>query len=271
MKNKLYLERIIKKALMEQNEPGGPPPVNSGTPPPVSSTPEASYYVSIGGKDSDQKQYTPTQMKSMNLSGEDKVWKTGYSDWKPIKDVPELSSVISASPDKQAPPQQNTTTQTTEEKQVESFFSYCPTTKGLLDQAAKKILELTNRDINSAATVEEAEEIRNNAFVKMGEDNKKNLNFCKGELRGSGRGDIQQILAKFEPAIKTLLNKTAADLGKKALSGGVNLLVGLVTKKLGGGSLTQSSVSNAVSESLIKKNTKNNLIEIYNKKNRRRY
>lgn len=263
MKNKLYLERIIKKALMEQNEPGGPPPVNSGTPPPVSSTPEAKYYVSIGGKDSDKQQYTPTQMKGMGLSGEDKVWQTGYPDWKMIKDVPELSSVISASPDKQAPPQQNTTTQTTEEKQVESFFTYCPTTKGLLDQAAKKILELTNRDINSAETVEEAEEIRNNAFEKMGESNKNNLGYCKSELKNSGRGDIQQLLAKFEPAIKTLLNKTAADLGKKALSGGVNLLVGLVTKKLG--------VSNAVSESLIKKNTKNNLIEIYNKKNRRRY
>lgn len=260
-KNNTYFERIIRRAIMEQDEVPAAPTSSGGDVP--AAPPQPKYYILGADGKTDPTAYTADELKSKNLTSDSIVNNKTLGGWKPIKDVPELSGVISASPDKQASPQQNTTTQTTEEKQVESFFTYCPTTKGLLDQAAKKILDLTNQAINSAESVEKAEEIRNNAFEKMGDDNKKNLGYCKSELRGSGRGDIQQLLAKFEPAIKTLLNKTAADLGKKALSGGVNLLVGLVTKKIGG-------VSNAVSESLIKKNTKNHLIEVYNRKNRRR-
>jgi hypothetical protein len=261
---------------MEQDEIPAPPAGASGDdvpPPPTQST--VTYNIIGADGKTDPTKYTIDQLKGKNLTADSYVYNKTLGAWKQIKDVPELNSVIvgGTSPESRnkSPQTNNNTTQTTEEKQVESFFTYCPTTKGLLDQAAKKILELTNQDINSAASVEEAEEIRNKAFEKMGEDNKSNLGYCKQELKGSGRGDIQQILTKFEPAIKTLLNKTAADLGKKALTGGVNLLVGLATKKLGGGALTQSGVSNAVAESLIKKNTKNNLIEIYNRKNRRRY
>ena len=272
-RNNLYLEKIIKKAIMEQDEVVPAPPKSSDEV--VPAPPVVQYRIVGADGNTDPEKYTAQQLKSKNLTADSLVYNKALGGWKPIKEVPELSSVIAggASPEStnKSPQTNNDTTQTTEEKQVETFFTYCPTTKGVLDQAAKKIVELTNQEINSAASVEEAEEIRNKAFEKMGEDNKKNLGYCKSELKGSGRGDIQQILTKFEPAIKTLLNKTAADLGKKALSGGVNLLVGLVTKKLGGGALTQSGVSNAVAESLIKKNTKNNLIEIYNRKNRRRY
>ena len=264
-KNDIYFERIIRRVLKEEptGEPTGAPSTGpTGVPP---GTEEVKYYTYENKQNAGP--FTVEELKNKKWNDDSYVWseKDGTA-WVQVKTIPELSTALKGGTtpaNTQASPQQNTTTQTTEEKQVESFFTYCPTTKGLLDQAAKKILDLTNQAINSAESVEKAEEIRNNAFEKMGDDNKKNLGYCKSELRGSGRGDIQQLLAKFEPAIKTLLNKTAADLGKKALSGGVNLLVGLVTKKIGG-------VSNAVSESLIKKNTKNHLIEVYNRKNRRR-
>jgi hypothetical protein len=265
--NNLYLERIIKRAIFEQNEKAVPPPVEDAqpakVPPPVED--EQKYFLSVNKQKSDGKEYTSSEMKSMGLSGDIKVWKDGFTNWTPIKDVPELSDVLSSAP----PVTQNKAPEPTDTDvaAAEGFFKYCPNVAKIMKSASETLLSNYTKSINAATDPAEQERLKAEAYEKMAESNKNDLKSCESEFKSSKtmtNADKENVLGQYRSTINNLLRKTASDLGKKALVGGVNLATSLITKKLGG-------VSNAVAESLIKKNTKNNLIEIYNRKNRRRY
>lgn len=269
--NNLYLERIIKRAIFEQNEKAVPPPAEGGqpakVPPPVED--DQKYFLSINKKNSDGKEYTASDIKAMGLSGDIKVWKDGFANWTPIQDVPELSGVLSSAP----PVTQNKAAEPTDTDvaAAEGFFKYCPNVAKIMKSASETLLSNYTKSINAVTDPAEQERLKAEAYEKMAESNKNDLKNCESEFKSSKtmtNADKENVLSQYRSTINNLLRKTAADLGKKALVGGVNLATSLITKKLGG---TQGAVSNTVAESLIKKNTKNHLIEIYNRKNRRRY
>jgi len=287
-RNNLYLEKIIKKAIMEQDEVVPPPPKSSDevvpNPPVKTSEPPVVYYRIVGADgNTDPDKYTAQQLKSKNLTADSLVYNKALGDWKPIKEVPELSDVLSSAP----PVTQNKAPETTDSDvaAAEGFFKYCPNVAALTKTSSKDLLDKYTADINATTDFAEKERLRAEAIEKMAQSNKNDLKNCESEFKASKtqtQAQKEDVLSQYRSTINNLLRKTAADLGKKALVGGVNLATNLITKKLtgegsstaisaNGGSGSQSGVSNTVAESLIKKNTKNHLIEIYNRKNRRRY
>ena len=94
-------------------------------------------------------------------------------------------------------------------------------------------------------------------------DKDKFLKPCMDELKVTLKGQPEMI-QKFQSAFNQWIAKDGKELAKKALSAGGNVLLNLANKTL------KAKGLGAITENIIKKNTKNHLIEIYNRKNRRR-
>lgn len=268
-KNSTYFERIIKRALMEQDEVPAPPPSGDEVPAPPSQSTVTYYIVGADGK-TDPSKYSAEQLKTKNLTADSLVYNKTLGAWKPIKDVPELSGVISASPsNKQAEPSSGDVTMDTPPPGAsKSFFDYCPTAKGKRDMTNKNYANLQQQETDLAMSrgggLEEVNTIADKYFKAQGDFDKKTfLGSCMDELKIALKDKPEEVL-KFQGPLNKWLAKDGKELGKKALTAGGNILLNIANK-----ALQAKGLGSLKMENTIKKNTKNSLIEIYNRKNRR--
>jgi len=113
--------------------------------------------------------------------------------------------------------------------------------------------------------LEEINAIANKYFTAQGDFDKETfLGACMEELKGVLRGNNAEIL-KFQGPYNKWMATDGKELGKKALKAGGNILLNLANK-----ALQAKGLGSIKFENTLKKNTKNNLMEIYNRKNRRR-
>jgi hypothetical protein len=272
-RNNTYFERIIKRALMEQDEvPAAPTSSGDEVPVPPSQSTITYYILGADGK-TDPTKYTADQLKTKNLTSDSVVNNKTLGGWKPIKDVPELSSIISSSPNKQATPSSSSSGDVTMDAPPpgasKSFFDYCPTAKGKRDMTNKNYANLqqseTDMAISRGGGLEEVNTIADKYFKAQGDFDKKTfLGSCMDELRLALKDKPEEVL-KFQGPLNKWLAKDGKELGKKALTAGGNILLNIANK-----ALQAKGLGSLKMENTIKKNTKNNLMEIYNRKNRRR-
>ena len=268
-KNNTYFERIIRRAIMEQAEI--PPPAGSSQETIAPPTEVKYRLVGADGKTDMVNEYTANELKSKNLNADSWVYnKEALGGWKKIKDVPELSSVISASPDKQAtPPSGDVTMDAAPAGASKSFFDYCPKAKAGRDTQTASYTKMQQRDIDDSISkgggLEEVNAIAEKYFKAQGDFDKGTfLGACMEELKGVLKGNNEEIL-KFQGPYNKWMATDGKELGKKALKAGGNILFNLANKALQAKGLGALKFENT-----LKKNTKNSLMEIYNRKNKRR-
>lgn len=270
-RNNLYLEKIIKKAIMEQDEAVPPPPTSGGEdvpPPPTQSTTTYSI-VGADGK-TDPNKYTIDQLKTKNLTADSYIYSKA-TGWKMVKEVPEVNNIIAASGGggSSAAPTAKTSENVTMDQPIagaqKSFMEYCPNAKTGRDMTIKAYNSQMEKEITGAADVEEINTIYDKYMGYQGQfDKDKFLKPCMDELKVSLKGQ-PEVIQKFQSAFNQWIAKDGKDLAKKALSAGGNVLLNLANKAL------KAKGLGAIAENTIRKNTRNHLIEVYNMKNRRRY
>jgi hypothetical protein len=268
-KNNLYLEKLIRRAIMEQDEIPAPPVGASGDdvpPPPTQST--VTYNIIGADGKTDPTKYTVDQLKGKNLTADSYVYNKTLGAWKQIKDVPELNSVIAAGGNgnkSAAPVSDNATMDQPIEGSQKSFMEYCPNAKRLRDTTLNAYNKQMESELGSVADVEEVNTLYDKYTGYQGQfDKDKFLKPCMDELKVTLKGQ-PELIQKFQSAFSQWMAKDGKELAKKALSAGGNVLLNLANKTL------KAKGLGGLTENIIKKNTKNHLIEIYNKKNRRRY
>lgn len=273
IRNNLYLEKIIKKAIMEQDEAvPAPPSAGEGDVPPPPSTSQAIY--SIVGSDgkTDPNKYTLDQLKAKNLTADSYIYAKSLGGWKMVKEVPEVNNIIAAAGStggSSAAPTAKTGENVTMDQPIEgsqkSFMEYCPNAKSGRDMTLKAYNSQMEKEITGAADVEEINTIYDKYMGYQGQfDKDKFLKPCMDELKVTLKGQPGMI-QKFQSAFNQWIAKDGKEFAKKALSAGGNMLLNLANKTL------KAKGLGTITENIIKKNTKNHLIEIYNRKNRRRY
>ena len=165
-KNNLYLEKLIRRAIMEQDEIPAPPAGASGDdvpPPPTQST--VTYNIIGADGKTDPTKYTIDQLKGKNLTSDSYVYNKTLGAWKQIKDVPELNSVIAASGSSAptsksaAPVSDNATMDQPIEGAQKSFMEYCPNAKRLRDTTLNAYNKQMEGELGSVADVEEVNTI----------------------------------------------------------------------------------------------------------------
>lgn len=267
-KNNTYFERIIRRAIMEQDEVPAAPTSSGGDVP--AAPPQPKYYILGADGKTDPTAYTADELKSKNLTSDSIVNNKTLGGWKPIKDVPELSSVISSSPNKQATPSSSgdVTMDVAPAGSSKSFFDYCPTAKGARDSQTKNYANLqqseTDLAISRGGGLEEVNAIADKYFEAQGAFDKNTfLKRCMGELKSALPDKPEEVL-KFQAPFSKWMSTDGKELGKKALKAGGNILLNIANKALQAKGLGSLKLENT-----LKKNTKNHLIEIYNRKNRR--
>ena len=271
-KNNLYLEKLIRRAIMEQDEIPAPPAGASGddVPPPPTQSTVTQNIIGADGK-TDPTKYTIDQLKGKNLTSDSYVYNKTLGAWKQIKDVPELNSVIAASGSSAptsksaAPVSDNATMDQPIEGSQKSFMEYCPNAKRLRDTTLNAYNKQMEGELGSVADVEEVNTIYDKYTGYQGQfDKDKFLKPCMDELKVTLKGQ-PELIQKFQSAFGKWMAKDGKELAKKALSAGGNVLLNLANKAL------QAKGLGSLTEHRIRKNTKSHLIEIYNLKNRRRY
>jgi len=272
-KNDLYFERIIKRVLKEAptGEPTGAPSTGpTGAPP---ATEEVKYYTYENKQNAGP--FTVEELKNKKWNDDSYVWpeKDGTA-WVQVKTIPELSTSLkggSTPANKEATPSSSgdATMDTPPPGASKSFFDYCPTAKGARDSQTKNYANLqqseTDLAISRGGGLEEVNTIADKYFKAQGDFDKKTfLGSCMDELRLALKDKPEEVL-KFQGPLNKWMAKDGKELGKKALTAGGNLLLNIANK-----ALQAKGLGSLKMENTIKKNTKNNLMEIYNRKNRRR-
>lgn len=256
---------------MEQDEAVPDPPTSGGEDVPPPPTQSITKYSILGadGK-TDPNKYTLDQLKTKNLTADSYIYTKSLGGWKMVKEVPEVNNIIAASgSNSSATPTAKSSENETMDKPIEgaqkSFMEYCPNAKSGRDMTLKAYNSQMEREITGAGDVEEINTIYDKYMGYQGQfDKDKFLKPCMDELKLTLKGQ-PDLIQKFQSAFNQWMAKDGKDLAKKALSAGGNVLLNLANKAL------KTKGLPTLTERAIRKNTKNHLIEIYNRKNRRRY
>lgn len=270
-RNNLYLDRLIRKSIMEQNETIPLPPTSGAEDIPAPPTQNVVKY-NIVGKDgkTDPTAYTVEELKTKNLKADSYIYTKSLGGWKMVKDVPEVNGAIASSnPTTDA----NSTKEPTGEEKLDepiegtqkSFMEYCPNAKKLRDTTLNAYNKQMETELAKAENVEEVNATYDKFTGYQGQfDKDKFLKPCMSELKVTLKGQPDLIM-KYESAFNQWMSKDGKELAKKALSTGGNILLKLANNAL------KAKGLGSITENIIKRKTKNHLIEIYNRKNRRRY
>lgn len=271
-KNDIYFERIIRRVLKEEptGEPTGAPSTGpTGVPP---ATEEVKYYTYENKQNAGP--FTVEELKNKKWNDDSYVWpeKDGTA-WVQVKTIPELSTSLkggSTPANKQATPSSSgdVTMDAAPAGASKSFFDYCPRAKAGRDTQTASYTKMQQRDIDDSISkgggLEEVNAIADKYFEAQGDFDKDTfLGACMGELKLALRDKPDEVL-KFQAPFNKWMATDGKELGKKALKAGGNLLLNLANKALQAKGLGSLKIENT-----LKKNVKNNLMEIYNRKNRR--
>lgn len=263
-RNSAHFERIIKRVLMEGPGDDIPaPPSGDVIPAPPSQSTVTYNIVGPDGK-ADLTAYTAEQLKTKNLKADSYVYNKTLGGWKKIQEVPELSSIItSTGGDGTNNVNDNITMDVPLPGTEKSFMEYCPTAKRSRDSALNAYNKQMDAEMLKAADADAITVIYDKFAGLQGTfDKSRFLKPCMDELRITLKGRPDQI-TKYESAVNQWIKKDGKELAKKALSAGGNILLNLANK-----ALKSKGLGSMKFENTLKKNLKNNLMEVYNQKNR---